>query len=95
MVTKDGVTTDSAVYMSDADYWVSYYGMTVAWDEETGQNYASATINGALYQMWIEDLTSLGNKLQAAKDRGVAGVAAWRLGYEDLSAWTLIGGYFQ
>ncbi|MCD8378841.1 MAG: glycosyl hydrolase family 18 protein [Lachnospiraceae bacterium] len=94
-VTQDGVTTDSAVYISDVYYWTGYYGMEVTWDEETGQNYAEATINGALYQMWIEDSTSLSSKLQAAKDRGVAGVAAWRLGYEDASAWSLIGGYFQ
>ncbi|MCD7841033.1 MAG: glycosyl hydrolase family 18 protein, partial [Lachnospiraceae bacterium] len=94
-VTQDGVTTDSAVYIADVYYWTDYYGMEVTWDEETGQNYAETTINGALYQMWIEDSTSLSSKLQAAKDRGVAGVAAWRLGYEDASVWSLIGGYFQ
>ncbi len=94
-VTQDGVTTDSTVYMTDTDYWVSYYGMEVVWDDETGQNYAEAAYDGVLYQMWIEDTTSLSGKLQAAKERSVAGVAAWRLGYEDSTAWNVIGGYFQ
>ncbi|MCD7806866.1 MAG: glycosyl hydrolase family 18 protein [Lachnospiraceae bacterium] len=94
-VTQDGVTTDSAVHMTDIDYWVNYYGMEVVWDDDAGQNYAEASSQDVLYQMWIEDTLSLSGKLQAAKERNVAGVAAWRLGYEDSTAWNVIGGYFQ
>lgn len=69
--------------------------MIIDYDEATGQKYAKAEVNGAVYQMWIEDFASLENKLKAVQERDLAGVAAWRLGYEEQAAWELIGSYIQ
>lgn len=92
--TSEG-TTDSAIVMTAVDDVVSKYGMTVDYDEATGLSYARSEKDGAVYQMWIEDYASMEKKLIAVQDRGLAGVAAWRLGYEDQEIWELIGAYIQ
>lgn len=87
--------TDKAVIMKAIDANVSDLGMIIDYDEEAGQKYASVEANGVLYQMWIEDYASLENKLAVVADRDLAGVAAWRLGYEEQAAWELIGNYIR
>lgn len=87
--------TDDAVIMKAIDQNVSRLGMMIDYDEATGQKYAKAEVKGAVYQMWIEDFASLENKLKAVQERDLAGVAAWRLGYEEQAAWELIGSYIQ
>ena len=87
--------TDKAIYMKAIDNAVSEYGMKIDYDKETGQKYAKSEINGAVYEMWIEDYASMENKLIAVEERDLAGVAAWRLGYETQEVWELIGNYIQ
>ena len=43
--------------------------------------------------MWIENNASMEKKLQAIQKRNLAGVAAWRLSYEERDVWELIGNY--
>ena len=74
---------------------VSELGMVIDFDETTGQKYASIETDEALYEMWIEDYASIENKLIAVTERNLAGVAAWRLGYENPEIWDLIGSYIQ
>ncbi len=93
--TKDGKVTDKAVFMKSTDKIIADMGLTVDFDSETGQKYASAEKDGSFYQMWIEDADSMENKLKAVTERNLAGVAAWRLNYEDRSVWELIGSYIK
>ena len=87
--------TDQAIFMKSIDQYVSDLGMMIDFDYETGQKYASVEKDGALYQMWIEDYASMENKLIAVQERDLAGVAAWRLGYEEQAVWELIGSYVK
>lgn len=87
--------TDKAIFMKSIDKVVSDYGLIIDFDEATGQKYARAEVNGVVYEMWIEDYASMENKLIAVKERDLAGVAAWRLGYENQAVWELIGTYIQ
>ena len=93
--TSGETVTDKAVFMKSIDTAVSDYGMVIDYDESTGQKYARAEADGAVYEMWIEDFASMENKLIAVKERNLAGVAAWRLGYEEQAVWELIGNYIQ
>ena len=88
-------TTDKAILMKAVSNAVSEYGMVIDYDKESGQKYAKSEINGVVYQMWIEDYASIENKLIAVQKRNLAGVAAWRLGYEEQEIWGLIGSYIQ
>ena len=92
--TEEGVT-DWTIFMKDIDENVSELGMVIDFDETTGQKYASIETDEALYEMWIEDYASIENKLIAVTERNLAGVAAWRLGYENPEIWDLIGSYIQ
>ena len=67
--------------------------MMIDYDEEAQQKYAYVEKNGVRYEMWIEDYASTENRLIAVTERGLAGVAAWRLGYEEQAVWELIGSY--
>ncbi len=93
--TAGETVTDQAVTMKNIDKNVSDLKMILDFDEETGQKYASVERAGAFYQMWIEDYASIENKLKAVQERDLAGVAAWRLGYEDQAVWELIGSYMK
>ena len=86
-------TTDKAIVMSAMEDAIKKYKLTVTYDEETGQQYGTSNIEGAHYQMWIEDLASMEKKLRAIKLRDLAGIAAWRLSYEERAVWDLIGNY--
>ncbi len=93
--TESKEVTDQTVLMKNVDETVSELGMKIDFDAETGQKYASAEKDGVRYQMWIEDYASMENKLKLAERAGVAGVAAWRLGYEKPEVWELIGSYIH
>lgn len=62
----------------------------IVFDADTNQNYAEWEVEGATYKIWLEDETALEAKLQLMKENELAGIAAWRLGYESSSVWDLI-----
>ncbi len=67
---------------------------TVAWDEETAQNYATWTKGDKTYEIWLEDRDSLTAKLDAMKEYGIAGVAAWQVNFAESYVWDLFGTYY-
>ena len=85
------MNVESEAYgMAEIDYMLSQVGATPTWDEEVKQNYATWESEGSTYEVWIEDASSLEPKLQLIKEYGLAGSAAWRLGYEKTEIWDLI-----
>lgn len=93
--SETGAVTDKAIFMKAIPTAIEQWKMNVSDDVQSGQKYASSSVDNKLYQMWIEDMDSLENKLKAVSERNLAGVAAWRLGYEEKAAWELIGSYIQ
>ena len=91
--TNGGEVTSSAVGMQAAKDWVNNYGVELVWDEITCQNYGELTSGGALYQVWMEDQESLQVKLNVMNTYQIAGVSAWRLGYETADIWAIIAAY--
>ena len=86
--------TSEAIGMAEAASRVSAAGVTAVWDDTTKQNYASWTdSDGSTYKIWLEDASSLEAKLQLMKDNGLAGSAAWKLGFETADIWDLISQY--
>ena len=49
----------------------------------------------ALYQIWVEDEQSIEEKMKLIKEYDLAGVAAWKLGFERASVWNIISEYLQ
>ena len=93
--TETNGTTDKAIMISAMQDAIDKYSLTVTFDEVTGQRYGESYMDGAYYQMWIEDANSIEKKLQAISKRDLAGIAAWRLTYEEKEIWDLIGTYIK
>ena len=90
--TIDGVTSLSseALSMASAESVIEQYGAEPVWDEETGQYYIEYERDGAVYKMWQEEERSIEEKMKVIHDAQIAGVAAWRLGYETPEIWNVI-----
>jgi len=64
-------------------------GAAVDFCEESGQNVAVFQKGSKYYKVWLEDLTSLESRLSLVDKYGLAGVAAWRRGFESDEIWEL------
>lgn len=65
-------------------------GAQAVWSEEDGQYVAEYQKDGKTYKMWIENESSLEEKLKIMKQHQLAGAAYWKLGFERPSAWNTI-----
>lgn len=64
--------------------------ITKVWDEEAGQYYISYVENNKLNKIWFEDAKSIKLKTDLVKKFNLAGVAAWRRGFETEEIWSTI-----
>ncbi len=91
-----GMKVTSLVYgIGKAEAVIADAGAEITFDEETRQNYAEWEADGAVYKIWLEDATSLEERLKLMKEYGLAGNAAWRLGFDNSGTWDLINRYIN
>ncbi len=98
--TDDGSYTlfdlDSyAASMSDVQKLISANAATPVWSETDGQNYVEYQNDGATYKIWIEDVTSVEEKLKIMNDNSLAGASFWKLTLEDPAVWDTILKYMN
>ncbi len=87
------------VVMSDAaSYLLKYPDKTERYyDEELGYNYGQYTspINDLTYKIWLEDATSVEQKMKLIQEYDLAGVACWKLQQETADVWPIISSYLN
>ena len=90
--TKDGkVKLSSEAYgMRSAKEVMVDAGASFDWNDDSGMNYAEYTKDGVVYKMWLEDQTSLEEKMKVVSESKTAGYAFWKLGLEDSAVWDMI-----
>lgn len=88
--TEAGSLSSEAIGMDTAKNVVSENNAQVYWDSDVSQNYGSFEKEGCTYQIWIEDNDSIAAKVQLVPKYGLAGVAAWKLGFENSEIWSTI-----
>ncbi len=94
--TSGAEVTSSALDMQSVQDWIAKYNVPVEWDEETCQNYGELVgADGSTYQVWVEDGQSLQVKFNIMNNYNVAGVSAWKLGYETADIWGLVEAYLN
>lgn len=93
--TKEGQLSSQAVGMDVAEEFVAYHNIQVEWNEETCQNYGEYTDGTSLFQVWLEDESSIEVKLNIMDKYQIGGVASWRLGYEKPEIWDVIEEYLN
>lgn len=76
--------------MAQADELMKKHKIKPRWLADKGQNYFEFTEDEARYRVWVEDAKSIQMKLDLVHQYNLAGVAAWRKGFEKPELWTTI-----
>ncbi len=82
--------SSTAMGMDEAQQTIQDAGAQAEWDDTTKQNYAQWETENGTYKIWLEDTSSLEEKLKLIKSEKLAGVAEWKLGWENSDVWDLI-----
>ncbi|MCR5691938.1 MAG: hypothetical protein K6G62_06945 [Eubacterium sp.] len=90
---KGGQPSSTAYGMSAAETILKSNDVSAKWDDETQQFYAEYKAGGFKYKIWLEEETSIEKKLELVKEKDIAGVAFWKLGFERPATWTVISKY--
>lgn len=93
--TSGTSVSSQAVGMDKAQAYIADHGITTRWDEETCQNYGEYQSADGFCQVWLEDAESIRVKLNIMQKYGIAGVAEWKLGFEEPSVWDVIEEYMN
>ena len=88
--TDGGALTSEAIGMDQAQQAISENGAETYWDKTTSQNYGTYEGDGATYQIWLEDAQSVAEKVKLISKYELAGVAEWKLGFENSGIWSVI-----
>lgn len=82
--------TSRALSMEKAESWVKEKGAAVVDDAVTGQRYVEVKEGNRIYRMWLEDAYSLKKRVELMKKYRLAGLAAWRRGFEKDGIWPAV-----
>lgn len=81
--------------MNESQKLINANGAVPVWSEECGQYYVEYVNGGVTYKIWVEDATSLEEKLKVMQEYQLAGGAFWKLGLEDSTVWDTIIKYIN
>ena len=85
--TTGGNVTSEAIGMDQAQQTIADNNVETYWDKTTSQNYGKYDIDNSTYQIWIEDAQSVAEKVKLVSKYDLAGVSAWKLGFENSGIW--------
>lgn len=84
-----------AAGMKEVQNLISANGAVATWSDEDGQYYVEYENDGVTYKIWVEDATSIEEKLNVMKENDLAGASFWKLGLEDSTIWDTIIKYIN
>ncbi len=82
--------TSKAYGMDGADRLLSEHNAEKVWNDVCGQYYAEYTEEGSTYKIWLEEEESIELKAALIREYNLAGIAAWKLGFERQDIWDII-----
>ncbi|AEI41433.1 glycosyl hydrolase family 18 protein [Paenibacillus mucilaginosus] len=82
--------SNRALLMKDLPALIESKKAVRTYDARFGQDKVEYTENGARYVFWMEDESTVKARIDLAKKYDLAGVAAWRLGYDPSSLWSMM-----
>lgn len=81
--------------MKEVQNLISANGAVPVWSDECKQYYVEYINGGVTYKIWVEDATSLEEKLKVLQANQLAGGAFWKLGLENSTVWDTIIKYIN
>ncbi len=82
--------TTTIYTMSQAATYIVKNSLSLVYDEKARQNYFEHTKGTNTYKMWVEDATSMKNRVDVVNKYKLAGISAWRKGFETSDIWNVI-----
>lgn len=92
-IASDGTVSSSAYGMDAIQSYMSTNNAQASWNEEYGQYYSEFVKGDTTVKIWVEDETSLEEKLKVMDKYGLAGGAFWKKGFDSTGAWNVIAKY--
>lgn len=93
--SNNGTLSSEVMTMDAASQYIQENGIEVYWEKETAQNYGELLTDNGTQKIWMEDETSIEEKMKLIEQYGLAGVASWKLGFERADVWNVISQYLQ
>lgn len=93
--SNNGTLSSEVMTMEQASQYVQENNIEVYWQKEAAQNYGELLTDTGTQKIWIEDETSIEEKMKLIEQYGLAGVASWKLGFERADVWNVISQYLQ
>jgi spore germination protein YaaH len=88
--TTGALESNRAIYMKDLPALIATKKAVSSWDTQFQQYKVEYEEAGYQYVFWLEDEETVQARIDIAKKYDLAGVAAWRLGYETTEVWNSI-----
>lgn len=88
--TSGGAVTSDAIGMDQAQQIIADNQVDTYWDKNTSQNYGTFEKDNTTYQIWLEDAQSIAVRAKLVPKYKLAGIAEWKLGFENSSIWQVI-----
>jgi len=82
--------TPKAMGMEAVQSWLRSEKVSPVYQPHTGLKYAEKKVGKERYKVWIEDEDSMKKRIDLVKKHQLAGVAAWRRGFEIPEIWEVI-----
>ncbi len=80
---RGGTVINAEIYsMKAARKFINENDIKVTYNKASGQNYATCTKGIITYKMWLEDETSIANKVNIANEQQLAGISIYKSGEE-------------
>lgn len=87
--TGQNVTSET-VSLKDTPDLLAKNNATPTWIKENKENYAEWQKGDGKCMIWIVDDKSLKERCDYAMSKNIAGISAWKLGYETVDTWKMI-----
>lgn len=81
--------------LTSAKNWMQNNITEPVWLDDCGQWYGEVVKDGITYKMWLEDGSSLEQRLKLMQDKGLAGAAFWSSELDNSEAWDVIIKYIN
>ncbi len=91
--TSDAGLDVSAIPMKAIPSLLETYEVSPQWLDDQGLYYAEYQDELEYMQIWIENSETLELKLQEMKNKGLAGMSFWKLGFETPEIWNTVAKY--
>lgn len=89
------VSVVKSMTMDESKDWVYENSLPGNWSKSDGQYYFEKVTGDGIFRLWQETIYSLELKTRVAKEAGVGGIAAWKLGDETEGTWEAIKKAFE